>query len=136
MILSRYHSLKAFALSKQKISQRRILSLGRLAVFGGGTISMLMALDPPNFTLSYGGDVWGAVSVLVFPPMYGALFSRRITRRGVWACIITGSAAILVLYPLYYLGALTIHPALPGMVISTVVMVLVSLLDRKRGAEQ
>lgn len=123
-------------LSKQKISQRRILSLGRLAVFGGGTISMLMALDPPNFTLSYGGDVWGAVSVLVFPPMYGALFSRRITRRGVWACIITGSAAILVLYPLYYLGALTIHPALPGMVISTVVMVLVSLLDRKRGAKQ
>ena len=123
-------------LSSREISERQVLRLGRLAVFGGGTISMLMALDPPDFTLSYGGDVWGAVSVLVFPPMYGALFSRRITKRGVWACIIVGAAAILIIYPLYYLGIITIHPAMPGVVVSTAAMFLVSALDREKGAVQ
>ena len=122
-------------LSPRKISERRVLGLGRLAVFGGGTISMLMSLDPPHFSLSYGGDVWGVVSILVFPPMYGSFLSRRITKRGVWACIISGAAAILVSYPLYYCGVLAIHPALPGVIISTAAMILVSALDRKGRAE-
>ena len=114
------------------ISERRVLLLGRLAVFGGGTVSMLMALDPPDFTLSYGGDVWGAVSILLFPAMYGTLLWRRVTRRGVWACIVAGAASILVLYPAYYAGVLTIHPALPGVVISTAAMAAASLLDGKQ----
>lgn len=117
------------------ISEQRVLTLGRLAVFGGGTISMLMALNPPDFTLSYGGDVWGAVSILLFPPMYGTLLCRWITKRGVWACILAGAAAILVLYPLYYARHLSIHPALPGVLISTAAMAVVSLLDRRRGEE-
>lgn len=121
--------------ASKPISERRVLMLGRLAVFGGGTISMLMALDPPDFTLSYGGDVWGAVSILLFPSMYGTLLSRRVTRRGVWACILAGTASIVLLYPAYYAGVLTIHPALPGVFISTVAMVLASFFDRKKGAE-
>lgn len=114
------------------ISERRVLALGRLAVFGGGTVSMLMALNPPDFTLSYGGDVWGAVSILLFPPMYGTLLSHRVTGRGVWACILAGGVSILMLYPTYYAQQLAIHPALPGMGISTAAMVVVSALDRKR----
>lgn len=117
--------------SPKPISERRVLTLGRLAVFGGGTISMLMALDPPDFTLSYGGDVWGAVSILLFPPMYGTLLCRWVTRRGVWACILAGTVSIFVLYPAYYAGILTIHPALPGVFISTAAMAAVSLLDQK-----
>ena len=121
--------------ASKPISERRVLTLGRLAVFGGGTISMLMALNPPDFTLSYGGDVWGAVSILLFPPMYGTLLCRWVTRRGVWACILAGAAAILLLYPAYYANRLAIHPALPGVLISTAAMAAVSLLDRRRGAE-
>lgn len=113
------------------IPEGRVLLLGRLAVFGGGTISMLMALNPPDFTLSYGGDVWGAVSILIFPPLYGTLLCRWVTRRGVWACILTGAAAILLLYPAYYAGALTLHPALPGVLLSSAAMAAVSRLDRK-----
>ena len=122
--------------ASKPISERRVLVLGRLAVFGGGTISMLMALDPPDFTLSYGGDVWGTVSILLFPAMYGTLLCRRVTRRGVWACILAGAASIVLLYPAYYAGVLTIHPALPGVFISTAAMAITSLFDRKRGAEE
>ena len=122
--------------ASQPISERRVLTLGRLAVFGGGTISMLMALNPPAFTLSYGGDVWGAVSILLFPAMYGTLLCRRVTKRGVWACILAGTGSILVLYPAYYAGVIPIHPALPGVLISTVAMALTSFLDPKREVQK
>ena len=95
---------------------------------------MLMALNPPDFTLSYGGDVWGAVSILLFPPMYGTLLCRWITKRGVWACILAGAAAILVLYHSTMPDILA-SILLPGVLISTAAMAVVSLLDRRRGEE-
>ena len=64
--------------------------------------------------------------------MYGTLLCRWVTKRGVWACILVGAAAILVLYPLYYAGHLGIHPALPGVFIYTAAMAVVSLLDRRK----
>ncbi|MEM5781202.1 MAG: sodium:solute symporter family protein, partial [Lawsonibacter sp.] len=105
---------------------------GRLAVLGGGTLSMLLTLNPPAFTLSYGGDLWGVVSILFFPPLYGTLLTKKVTRNGVWACILVGGAAIAVLYPAYYSGALTAHPAMFGVVLSSAAMFLVSALDRRR----
>lgn len=112
--------------SHQEVSAGRVVTLGRLAVLGGGTVAMLLTLNPPDFTLSYGGDVWGILSILLFPPLYGTLLSEKITLRGIWACIISGAIAIAVLYPLYYRGAFSAHPAMLAMPLSTVVMLLFS----------
>ena len=46
------------------------------------------------------------------------------------------SEHFVLLYPAYYAGVLTIHPALPGVFISTAAMAITSLFDRKRGAEE
>lgn len=119
-------------LSRTEPSARRVVGLGRMAVLGGGTLAMLLTLNPPDFTLSYGGDVWGVISILLFPPLYGTLLTKRLTRRGVWACIAAGGAAIAVLYPMYYQGALQAHPAMFGVPLSTAAMVLTSFLDRRR----
>lgn len=122
--------------SPKEVSERQVLNLGRLAVFGGGTISMLLALNPPEFTLSYGGDVWGGVSILLFPTTYGTLLSRRVTRQGVWASVLVGGAAILTLYPAYYGGLLPLHPALPGVILSTAALLVGSALSRREEAAQ
>lgn len=116
--------------SRKEPEAKWVVSLGRLAVLGGGTFAMLLTLNPPDFTLSYGGDVWGVVSILLFPPLYGTLLSKRLTRRGIWACILAGGVAIAVLYPMYYGGALRAHPAMLGVPLSSAAMVLVSALDR------
>ena len=115
------------------ISAKQTVTLGRLAVFGGGTFSMLLTLNPPNFTLSYGGDIWGIVSILLFPPLYGTLLNIRLTKYGIWACILVGCGSILILYPLYYTGALTAHPAMFGVPLSTAAMLLVSAAERRMG---
>lgn len=122
--------------SPKPISERRVLNLGRLAVFGGGTVSMLLALDPPEFTLSYGGDVWGAVSILLFPAIYGTLLFRRVTKRGVWASVLVGGASILILYPAYYGGLLPLHPALPGVILSAAALLVGSVLPQREEAAE
>lgn len=121
---------------RREMGAKRVVMLGRLAVLGAGTFAMLLTFNPPAFTLSYGGDIWGLVSIFLFPPLYGTLLTRRITRRGIWACILVGCGAIAVLYPLYYRGTLAAHPAMFGVPLSAGAMLLVSALDRRRkGAE-
>lgn len=115
----------------KELPAKRVVQLGRLAVLGGGTIAMLLTLNPPAFTLSYGGDVWGAVSILLFPPLYGTALDRKLTRGGIWACILVGSAVIAVLYPLYYRGVLVAHPTMFGVPLSACAMFVVSALERR-----
>lgn len=123
------------ALVPGRLTGQRQVNLGRLSILVCGTFSMLLTLNPPEFTLSYGGDIWGVVSVLLFPPLYGTLFQRKITRRGVWSCVITGLLSIAAFYPPYHAGTLSAHPAMFGVVLSSFAMELVSALDRKRGGD-
>ncbi|WP_251317534.1 sodium:solute symporter family protein [Flintibacter muris] len=134
LIASSFSYDLAKGLAHKELSASRVVNLGRLAVLGGGTLAMLLTLNPPPFTLSYGGDVWGILGILLFPPLYGTLLSRRITRRGVWACLIAGGLAIAVLYPLFYRGIFTAHPAMFAMPLSTAAMIGVSLWDGKECA--
>jgi SSS family solute:Na+ symporter len=123
-------------LRRKELPASRVVQLGRLAVLAGGTVAMLLTLNPPDFTLSYGGDLWGIISILLFPPLYGTLLSKRLTRRGIWACLGVGCAAIAVCYPLYYGGILSAHPAMLGVPLSTAAMLIVSTLDRRKGGGQ
>lgn len=115
------------------LSPRRIVSLSRLAVLGGGTLAMLLTLTPPDFTLSYGGDLWGVISILLFPPLYGTVLTKKVTRTGVWACILVGAACIAILYPAYYRGEMAAHPAMFAVSVSAAAMFAVSWMERRKG---
>jgi SSS family solute:Na+ symporter len=123
-------------ISHKEIPANVVVNISRLAVLCGGTLAMLLTLHPPDFTLSYGGDVWGVIAILLFPPLYGTLLDKRLTRRGIWACLVAGCIAIAVFYPLYYRGLLAVHPAMLGVPLSTAAMMLASMLDRRRGGGQ
>ncbi len=118
--------------SRSELPDKKIVGLGRFGVLLGGTVAMLLTLDPPAFTLSYGGDLWGVFSILLFPPLYGALLTDRVTRRGVWAGLIAGGACIAVLYPMHYRGVLAMHPAVPGVLLSSLAVFLASAPERGR----
>ena len=67
-----------------KLSEKRQVNLGRLSILACGTLSMLLTLDPPEFTLSYGGDIWGVVSILLFyPPYHSGILSAHPAMFGV-----------------------------------------------------
>lgn len=123
------------AVAPGKFRERTQVNLGRLSILLCGTFSMLLTLDPPEFTLSYGGDIWGVVAILLFPPLYGTLTGNYVTRRGVWGCLAAGTASIVVFYPLRELGYLQGHPAMYGVLLSGAVMYLVSWLERRKEAK-
>lgn len=120
-------------ISHRELSDKQVVNLGRLGVIVGGTLAMLFTLDPPDFTLSYGGDLWGIFSILLFPPLYGEMITHRVSKHGVWAGLIFGAVSIAVFYPMYYGDILAVHPAMIGVPLSTLAVFLASWCDRKRG---
>ena len=87
---------------------------------------MFLTMDPPDFGLSYGEDIWGIISVTVFAPLYGSLLTKHVTLRGVRASITAGLLSILAFYPLYYTGRMSLHPAMFGVLFSTAALAVFS----------
>ena len=72
------------------------------------------------------------VAILLFPPLYAsAIFPGRITLGGIRAALITGSAMILLLYPLYYTDHLKFHPAMLGVPAAGAALFLCSARERR-----
>ncbi|MEG0803409.1 MAG: sodium:solute symporter family protein, partial [Pygmaiobacter sp.] len=123
-------------LSRKPRSESTLLGLSRLSILAGGTISLLLAISPPVSLLTYGGDIWGVISSTLFPTMYATLLFKRTTRTGVWASLITGALSIAVFYPLYYAKLLPFHPALPGVLLSSLALFIGSFLTRTLASSQ
>jgi SSS family solute:Na+ symporter len=127
------------AAKKEELTGHQTVRIARYTVVAAGTLSMILTLNPPAFTLSYGGDIWGIVGIFMFPLLYLPLVRKGITVRGAWHCVITGALAAAITYPLYYAGVLKIHPALPSIICSSVALLAGSgrnpknLLPEKRG---
>lgn len=118
-------------LAPNGLPDKRVVALARRSVIGAGTIVMLLTLNPPHFTLSYGGDLWGVVAILLFPSLYGSVLTGRITLRGIWCSIAAGALSIAVFYPLRAMGRIPVHPALCGVLISTAALFFGSVTEGK-----
>ena len=116
-----YDILGAF--HRGRLPDQKIVSTGRVTVLAAGTLAMLLTLRPPEFALSYGGDIWGIVGIFMFPVIYLPLVRKGIDIRGVWCSFIAGALAALITYPLYYAGILRIHPAMPSIICSSVALI-------------
>ena len=116
----------AAPLSGDRLPPSRVVNIARASVAGAGLLVMLLTMDPPDFGLSYGGDIWGIISVTVFAPLYGSLLTKQVTLRGVRASITAGLLSILAFYPLYYTGRLSLHPAMFGVLFSAAALAVFS----------
>jgi len=116
-----------------RVPPKRIVAVGRISVLAGGTLAMMLTLDPPDFILSFGGDLWGVVAVLLFPTLFLlAVRPERVTFGGVKGAMNTGILMIAVLYPLYYSGILPFHPAMIGVPVSGAALIWCSARERRR----
>src|SRR5699024_5561355 len=55
------------------IHEDKFLTLNRIFIFVVGTISLIMAVYPPESLLIYGGYLWGIFSATFLLPLYGGL---------------------------------------------------------------
>lgn len=113
-------------LRRDSLSERALLSLSRLSILVGGTLSLLLSIHPPESLLTYGGDIWGIFSATLLSTIYGGLFYRKATTAGVWAGLLTGIFSLLVFFPFYWRGSLPFHAAFPATILSGAAFLIVS----------
>lgn len=118
------------------INEEKFLNLNRIVIAVGGTVSLLLAVNPPQGLLVFGSNIWGIVAATFLFPLYGGLFWKGATRQGALAAFLGGlliSVSWLKIYYNYLVdtpGAL-IHPAFPGVLVSLLLFITVSKLTAK-----
>ena len=110
---------------KWKKTEDRILGLTQLFIFLGGTLALLLSLNPPSNSLFFGADIWGLFSAILTPLLYGTLYYKRATRTGAWAAFVTGVTGTVLLQP----RELPVYWGFPVTLCSTLVFVLAPVLE-------
>ena len=121
------------------IQKDKFLNLNRIFIFAAGTISLLLAINPPDSLLIYGGYIWGFFSSTFLLPLYGGLFWKKATKEGATASFIIGLLTTSYFMIRNYLiigekNAIA-HPALYGVIASTLTFYFVSkhFYTKRRG---
>ena len=114
----------------EKIERRKVLIMRVLIVFFIA-LSLMIALNPPQFIAQLMGISWGALAGAFLAPFLLGLYWRGVTRISVWACFVWG-VGLTVLNMM--LGNAILNPIDCGavaMVGGFVVVFLVSLVTPK-----
>jgi len=120
----------AAQMARKPMREEKILNLARWFIFLGGTLSLVLSLNPPDNTLLFGADIWGVFSVVFTPLFYGTFLYPKGTRAGAWGAFLVGLACILLLWN----KPLPVYWAFPATVISTAAFLLIPLFERKKEA--
>lgn len=114
----------------EKIERRKVVVMRVLIVFFIA-LSLMIALNPPQFIAQLMGISWGALAGAFLAPFMLGLYWKGVTRLSVWACFVWGVGLTVVNM---MLGNALLNPIDCGavaMVGGFVVVILVSLFTKK-----
>ncbi len=114
-------------LRKRRLSEDQILSLSRWFIFLGGTISLILSIDPPANVLFFGADVWGVFSVVLTPLIYGALLHPHGSREGAYGAFCVGVIGTLFFRSM----EMAVYWAFPATLCSCAVYMIISCGERR-----
>jgi len=108
--------------------QRELVWFGRLMVLAVALIAIFLARDPESKVLGMVSYAWAGFGAAFGPLIILSVFWRRTTAKGALLGMIVGAATVL-LWQNYANSDL--YEIVPGFILSTIVIVVVSLLDKK-----
>lgn len=114
----------------EKIERRKVVVMRVLIVFFIA-LSLMIALNPPQFIAQLMGISWGALAGAFLAPFMLGLYWKGVTRTSVWACFVWGVGLTVVNM---MMGNALMNPIDCGavaMVGGFVVVLLVSLFTKK-----
>ena len=91
-----------------------------------------MALDPNSSIFGIVSYAWAGLGASFGPTVLMSLYWKRMTRRGAVAGVCTGAVGTIVFKYLktHVGGIFSIYELLPAFILSVVVIIIVSLLDK------
>jgi SSS family solute:Na+ symporter len=108
--------------------QKREVMLGRVASLVAGLIALFIAYRPPALVLVITAFAWAVIASACLWPVVLGVYWKRGTRAGATSSMIVG--VIVALAWMIAGKPLGIHGFIPGVVVSLVVFVVVSLLTK------
>ncbi len=114
----------------ERIERRKVVVMRVLIVFFV-VISLMIALNPPQFIAQLMGISWGALAGAFLAPFLLGLYWKGVTRLAVWACFVWGVGLTVVNMLLHNSLLNPIDCGAVAMLGGFVVVVLVSLVTPK-----
>jgi len=114
---------------RPKASEKELVWVSRGTVVGVAGIACTIALKPDRSVLDLVSYAWAGFGATFGPVVLMSLYWKRMTRNGAIAGIIGGGLTVLVWTPLNG-GLFDLYEIVPGFLISTVLIMLFSFLDR------
>ncbi|VVE07383.1 sodium/proline symporter [Pandoraea horticolens] len=114
------------------VSQRRLVWIGRAMVLAVAVVAVLLALDPQSRVLGMVSYAWAGFGAAFGPLVLATLLWPRVTRNGALAGIVTGAATVLIWKQF---GWWDLYEILPGFVLGSLALIVVSRLDRAPSAD-
>lgn len=121
-------------LLRKTAGNRELLWVGRLSVVLVAVAAFVIALEPDSSVLGLVAYAWGGFGAAFGPLILISLFWKRMTRNGALAGIVSGGVTVLIWKQLHG-GIFDLYEIVPGFVLSVLMIVVVSLLDRPPHAD-
>lgn len=118
----------------KKVSEKSLLWISRLSVLAIALLALVIALDPNNSVMNLVSNGWAGLGGAFSAVMLFSLFWRKTSFKGAVSGIIVGGGTV-ILWLIF--GANTgIYALLPGFILSSLTIIIVSLLMPDKNAEQ
>ncbi|MCA0970482.1 sodium:solute symporter family protein [Halobacillus litoralis] len=105
-------------LRKTKLPNDRVVTWTRWMVFLFATSSLVIAFTPPEGIVPFSGHIWGMITVSLFFPLYGGLFTK-VPKPNALRSTFGGVAAYIVAFWLIPATWQDVyHPVLPSLLIA------------------
>lgn len=116
---------------RKDASQRELVWVGRASVLLVSLVALWLARDPESRVLGLVAYAWAGFGAAFGPVLILSLFWGRMTRNGALAGMITGAVVVIAWKEL----GLPLYEMVPGFLMATLAIVIVSLMGRAPSPE-
>ncbi len=121
-------------IKKQKASDKELVWVGRILVIVLAIVGFVIALDPNSSVFDLVDFAWGGLGSAFGPVILFSLYSKKVNKWGAIASISTGTVVSIIwgkVLNTFVGGFFTLYEIVPGFILATVALFLVSFLTEK-----
>lgn len=118
---------------KKDVSEKKQMWISRITVIIVSVIACILALNPNDSIMGIVSNAWAGFGAAFGPAILFSLYWKRLTLKGTVSGIIGGAATVLFweyLLPSFAPGLASLYSIIPGVIISVILTVVISLADK------
>ena len=123
---------------KKEASENKLMWISRIAVVVISVIACILAINPNDSIMGIVSNAWAGFGAAFGPAIVLSLYWKRLTLKGTVSGIIGGAATVIIweyLLPGIIPAADSLYSIVPGVIVSVLLTVIVSLIDKEPSKE-